>query len=427
MRNFLKSILIIFILAGLLSAKVKYNSDPTKVNKSHLDYLYKIIKVNGKEMGIIHIYCDFPSYKFVDAKGEGYACVDDAARAGIFYLEYFKKYNDQESLEKFNMLTRFIMYMQSGNGFFYNFIENDNSINKTYRTSIAEPNWWSWRALWLLMESYKYYKTENPERADIIFNSIKKCVKAIKKIIPEQKQTKIVDGVTIPDWLPSGSGADQSALLIISLSDYYNLTGDKKILEYIRSLAEGIMMMQIVDSNSPFYSAFLSWENTWHAWGNSQSFALLKAYKVTKDEKILQNALKELNNFYPFLLKNKYLSNFKLKKSGNHTEVLEKNKFPQIAYDIEPMVFALLEAYKITGKNIYAERAGEIAGWFRGNNPANVNMYNSESGIVYDGILNERNINKNSGAESTIETLLTLLKISETPAALNKYLNNNEK
>lgn len=425
MKIFLKSLLFIVILFNLSYTGCYNDSLTFKVNKSHLDYLYEEIKIDNNKMGIIHIYCDYPSYNYVDANGEGYACVDDAARAGLFYLDYFKTYKDTVSLIKFNMLTDFVLHMQDTNGFFYNFLEKDNSINKTYRTSLAEPNWWSWRALWILTESYKFYRTTNPVRASIILSSIENCVTALKKIIPYEKRVKVLDGIKIPGWLPEGSGADQSALLIISLTDYYQLTGDKTILNYIKSLADGIMLMQVNDPESSLNGAFLSWENTWHAWGNSQAYALLKAWQVTKDEKFKLSAMKELDMFYPYLLKNNFLSYFKLKKSGDKTEVTEVNKYSQIAYDFRPMVFALLEAYKITGKTKYAELVGEIANWFNGNNPANEKMYNSENGLVFDGITDEMNINKNSGAESTIEALWILLKVSQNPVSLNKFMENN--
>ncbi|MCB9249425.1 MAG: hypothetical protein H6613_13200 [Ignavibacteriales bacterium] len=47
--------------------------------------------------------------------------------------------------------------MQAENGYFYNFIWSDYTINKDFKTSVAEPNWWAWRALWALTESYPYY------------------------------------------------------------------------------------------------------------------------------------------------------------------------------------------------------------------------------------------------------------------------------
>jgi hypothetical protein len=426
MKNILKISFLTLLISYVLFANV--NDDTTsnfKVNKLHLDYLYQEISIDNKALGIIHIYCDYPSYKFVEARGEGYACVDDAARAGLFYLEYFKAYRDSSSLKKSDLLTNFVLYMQAQNGFFYNFLQSDNTINKTYRTSVAEPNWWSWRALWLLSESYKYYNNRDTSRAQILLNSINKCIKAIKRNIPGNLKTKVVDGVLLPEWLPAGSGADQSALLIIVLTDYYKFSGDKTILGYIRSLAKGIMMMQVKDESSNFNGAFLSWENTWHSWGNLQSYALLKSYQILKDEKVKASVLKELDLFFPYLLQSKFLSNFNLRMRGSNVDIFEKKKFPQIAYDIRPMVFALLEAFKKTGESKYAKLAGDMATWYLGNNPAKQVMYNVNNGIVFDGIIDEDNINMNSGAESTIETLWTLLKISQNKIAVEKLQKSN--
>ncbi len=47
-------------------------------------------------------------------------------------------------------------------------------------------------------------------------------------------------------------------------------------------------------------------------------------------------------------------------------------------------------------------------------------MYFPKTGICYDGINSKEEINKNSGAESTIEALLSLLEISKNPRAMNE-------
>jgi hypothetical protein len=77
--------------------------------------------------------------------------------------------------------------MQAENGFFYNFMWKDHSINKTFRTSVAEPNWWSWRALWVLMEDYKYFANSKTENILAFRQSIEKTIRAIKKNIPKEK------------------------------------------------------------------------------------------------------------------------------------------------------------------------------------------------------------------------------------------------
>ena len=79
---------------------------------------------------------------------------------------------------------------------------------------------------------------------------------------------------------------------------------------------------------------------------------------------------------------------------------------------------------KLLEKSIFAEQAGEIACWFFGNNSEGQVMYNPETGRCFDGITGTNDINKNSGAESTIEALLTLLAVEQYDAAnkiVHKY------
>jgi hypothetical protein len=419
-RLFHKTLILIPILL-LAFGKILYCQSDFIVNKSHLDYLYKEIVVDGKEMAIIHIYSNAPDYNYVGDDDEGYACVDDAARAAIFYLEYFKAYNDSSSLKKYYNLVEFLIYMQSENGYLYNFIWEDNSINKTFKTSIAEPNWWSWRALWALTEGYDLITTPENDRSTRVKKSISQIIENIKRNISHEKSEVTIEGIKLPDWLPFQFASDQAALLTIVLSNYYKVSGDNEILDYLNSLVQGIMMMQINDLKCEYNGAFLSWQNEWHGWGNSQAYALLKAYQVLKNEKLKTAALFELNNFYKRLSEIEYLSSFSVRKADCNFEIINSNKFSQIAYVIRPMVYALLEAYKITSDTSYAIQAGQIAKWFVGKNPAGEVMYNPHTGIIYDGIENENLINKNSGAESTIEGLLTLLKISKNQNALRSF------
>lgn len=417
----LNRILILIPVIFFLLSQISFCQSKFIVNKSHLDYLYKDIVVNGKQMAVIHIYSNAPDYKYVGDDDEGYACVDDVARAAIFYLEYFKAYNDSSSLYRYYNLVEFLLFMQAENGYFYNFIWDDNSINKTFKTSVAEPNWWSWRALWAMTEGYDLLITPENDRSTRVKKSISQIIENIKKNISNAKSEVTIEGIKLPDWLPFQYAADQAALLTIVLSNYYKINGDKEILDYLNFLVKGIMMMQVNDLKCEYNGAFLSWQNEWHGWGNSQAYSLLKAYQVLENEKLKTAALFELNNFYQRLLENGFLSSFSVSKTDCNFEIIKSKKFSQIAYNIRPMVYALLEAYKITLDTSYAIQAGKIANWFVGKNPAGEVMYNPNTGIFYDGIESENLINKNSGAESTIEGLLTLLKISQNQIALMSF------
>lgn len=418
----MKKLFVIFLI--IISIGCNSNAgEEFRINDSHLNYLYEEINVNGTEMAVIHIYSNYPDYKYVGDDDEGFACVDDAARAAIYYLRDGIINNNGDSIHKNKMLVNFLLYMQADNGYFYNFIWDDYSINKDFKTSIAEANWWSWRALWTLTESYNFYKENDKEFAKLIFASIEKIIEEIKKDIPLKYNHENIAGIKTPAWLPYKYAADQSAVLLLGLTEYYKQTNDEVIFNYIVKLCEGIIAMQVVDSKNEFNGAFLSWMNEWHAWGNSQSYALLKSYELLKDEKILSAALYELNNFYEHLISSGHLHSFSIKKENGNFIVIDKKKFSQIAYNIRPMVYAFMEAYKITGDEKYAVKAGKVARWFLGSNAAAAVMYNADTGIIFDGINSEPDINKNSGAESTIEALLSLQEIFQNETALKSLLN----
>ena len=284
------------------------------VNTSHLDYLYEEISVDGNDMAIIHIYSNAPDYKYIGDDDEGIACVDDGARAAVFYLYDWQVNNKEESIKKNKKLIEFILYMQAENGYFYNFIWDDYSINKDFRTSVAEPHWWSWRALWALTESYSYYKQNDPEFAVRMWNSVERIISSIKESIPTEYGYDNFSGLEIPNWLPQKYASDQSSVLLLGLIEYCKISKDEVILEYMRKLADGIMAMQINDDKSEYYGAFLSWQNSWHAWGSLQSYALLKCYPILKDEQLLTAVVKELDNFDIKIISENYLNSFTVEK-----------------------------------------------------------------------------------------------------------------
>lgn len=403
-----------FLIIPFMLLFVQCQAQTKLSNPNHLNHLYEEINVNGKEMGITHIYCDYPEYKWTGDDDEGVACIDDVARATLFYLK-------TGDLERAKKQLEFILYMQNENGWFYNFVWDDNSINKTHQNSVAEANWWTWRALVALIEGYPYFKELDRPFSEKILSSIQKTIKAMKKEFKYEKKTTDLDGFIRPTWLPHEFASDQASLIITALSKYYNIAPDDFALRIINDFSEGIMLMQEGDENNFPYYAFMSWENQWHAWGNTQSYALIKAYEITKNKKYLHSALKEIDNFYPYLLKRGFLNEFSIKKNNGETLLNDEKQFSQIAYGINSMVLGTLEAAKVTGDKKYSELAAAIATWFFGNNPAKAQMYFPKTGMGYDGIIGINDINKNSGAESTIEALLAIKAIEEDENA-NKAL-----
>ncbi len=400
--------------------------DTSLVNTSHLDYLFVPLTFpNGTNAAGVYIYAEAPDYRLTEAAGEGYTCVDDVSRAALVYLRSKKFSSDTATQSKAFKLITFLLEMQSPNGYFYNFLYTGNQINKYGTTSINNPEWWSWRALQTLTEGTSLVKTKNSQLADKMGQAVNNLVAALKtNMVNTPQTTKDVGGITVPQWLPAGSGTDQAALLILGLIPYCTNNNDAAMTAYIKKLADGIALMQQGDATHFPYGAFLSWENTWHAYGNDQAYALLKAGAFLNDPSLTAAALAELDNYYPWLLLNGLKSSFVVTKNGSGIQLSDDKSFEQIAYGIRPMVFAAAEAYRITGQDKYADIAGHLSAWFLGNNAANKNMYSLTTGRCYDGIQSSSSVNTNSGAESTIEALLTMEIVESYPAvktALNKY------
>jgi hypothetical protein len=83
------------------------STDRGDVNLSHLNFLVEDVEIAGQLMAITHIYSEYPRYEWVDASGEGIACVDDAARAALVYLTDYESTRDSASLDKARRLLNF--------------------------------------------------------------------------------------------------------------------------------------------------------------------------------------------------------------------------------------------------------------------------------------------------------------------------------
>lgn len=407
----IKRLIILFFTAGLWLSFYSCGQDGEKhadvpaINLDHFNHLYDDVKLPGNiQAGIVHIYSEYPDYSYEIEPNEGYTCVDDVARAMM--IDKIRHSSDPAIREKYNRMARFLLYMQADNGWFHNFIWHDLSINNTWRTSFAEPNWWSWRAFWALTN---YSGSESPLADSINMACSKIAENIFEAYLSQPKIMDTLKGVIVPTWLPLGTAGDQAALVIMGLEAYYqNVSKDERALKMIQKLADGILLTQKGDAKTFPFGAFMSWQNIWHAYGNLQAYAMLKAGELLNRDEYTESALREINNFYTWLIQENHYANFTISKQGDDFSVPEQNRFPQIAYGFRPMIWACMEAKRITGDEQYEEYAHRIAAWYSGNNAAGVQMYNQATGRCLDGIVSPTDVNKNSGAESTIEALLAL-------------------
>lgn len=406
--------LFYFLLLFVNCSKSETSSNVTpienKISLNHFNELYKEIDFKGKKSGMLYIYSEFPNYEPVIAPEEGISCVDDVARAIILLSEYIDVYgSDPVLIDKIKKMTEFVLNMQNENGYFNNFIFSDLSVNTTYITSVATLDWWSLRAL-LGLETACPYLNSDADLKTRVNQSISKLLLNIKRDLPlTNLQTLQFDNIETPTWLPKQYASDQASLLILGLLKNYERTSNSANIIMIDALAQGIIVMQKGNATQYPYGAFMSFKNVWHAYGNEQSYALLKAGIALNNNTYINAALKEINDFYPKQIQSGYSETFSIQAVGNNFSENSIAKFPQIAYGIRPMVSAAAEAYKYSKDVKHLLLTKTLGSWFTGSNAVNGKMYNEKTGVIYDGIVSPTEINKNSGAESTIEGLWALL------------------
>src|SRR5262249_592449 len=97
----------------------------------------------------------------------------------------------------------------------------------------------------------------------------------------------------------------------------------------------------------------------------------------------------------------------------------------QIAYGADVVLRNLLATAGATHRASFRQLAGIAASWYFGNNPpgppiydpppAGTAMYDPATGVTFDGVSATGDVNRNSGAESTIHGVLSMLALDAAP------------
>ncbi|MBN1542441.1 hypothetical protein JW992_09870 [candidate division KSB1 bacterium] len=400
-----KSIAILLGLTALLSCSV---DPPVRVNIAHLLHLCETVGIDGEAVTLVRIYSDAPDYDWVEAPGEGIACVDDVARAAVVLMRAAETGTANVEDVLLRQLLRFVVRMQTEDGEFYNFIFADQRINRDGKTSVKSFSFWAARGYWALGHGYRYYLERDSDFAAELRRAFDRCLIPLAQLDERFGQMETIDGRLYPRWLIHGSAADATSEFLLGLAQVLAVDPDSHLLHHARRLAHGLVAMQVQEPQR-LQGAFLSWPGIWHAWGNAQIQALAALHPILQDSLVLE-AARAGADFRARLMISGPLSHIPLDGSKAQT-------YPMIAYDIRTAALGFLQLYRAVGDEKYAVLAGLAASALTGANPAKEPLYQPESGRIYDGI-DAGGINRNSGAESTIEGLYTLVEIAPIPQAL---------
>ena len=383
------------------------------VNPAHLDFLTEPIEVDGRAMAIVHIYSEAPAYRWVDASGEGISAVDDIARAALVYLELARRTGDGAAQERARLLLETVMYLQLDDGRYYNFLrDRSGTINTDGPTSYADWGWWAARGQLALAHGYASFRDVDPQFADRLRDAYERGQAALQTALIEAGgQETSLHGVRQPAGLLKG-GTDLSSVALLGLSAWQEVDPNPTTRQLAFGLGQAVAESRAGDSLTyPFGLRPSTSSSTafWHAWGANTVEALARAGTVFEREDWVRAAQAEAEEWYGRLL-----TGGMLREIG----VLPR-RYDQIAYGQSPVVLGYAALSEATGDERYLRLAGLAAAWFMGDNAAQTPMYEQATGRGLDGLhgSNALRINRNAGAESTIEALLALLAVADDPVA----------
>jgi hypothetical protein len=386
------------------------------INLTHLQRLTEVIMWDERPVALVHIYSEAPDYNWVDASGEGLAAVDDVARAAVVYLLYYERTGDEQALELARACLNFVLRLQAEDGEYYNFVtDRAGAVNEQGSTSYKSWGWWAARGQWALAVGYRVFRDRDPDYAAELQAAYLRGEEALRRAVGPVGAYTDLHGIRIPAWL-LGGGSDLTAMAVLGLAEYYRAEPNSETRHLLANLANGLANYQIGEEGEyPFAAHPSSAGSTalWHAWGSHQVHALALAGQLLKREDWVESARRAADTFFVRLLATDLINDM----------APLPNRRGQIAYGTEVMTAGFWALYQATGEEQYARYAGLAAAWLFGNNMAGVAMYEPETGRTFDGIDGPTpfRVNRNSGAESTIEALYTLLLVADDPL-VSQYL-----
>ena len=345
---------------------------------------------------------------------------DDVARAAVVYLRDWQVNARTSSRDTAYELLRSVAYFQTTSGPNAGqsvlWMQPDGTLNPSAKPvelpdpSDSGPSYWQARTLWAYGEGYAAFRHTDPAFARFLQQRLRLSLATLdREVLSRYGDQVVADGDRLPGWLII-NGADVSAEAVLGLSAYVeSAPGDRRARRILSQLAEGIAAMAAGDAQSWPYGAVLPWAESrsmWHAWASQTSAALARSYAVLHRPALLRPAVREAVSFDTTLLTAGGPDNAWYPTPVDQT---------QIAYGADSRVQSLLATADAGRLPALRSLAGMTAAWFFGANRAGAVMYDAATGVTFDGLATDGTVNRNSGAESAIHGLLTMLALDAHP------------
>jgi multiple sugar transport system substrate-binding protein len=387
---------------GVPPAPIPPAARPIQLRLDHLRHLGFDVTVAGRPARAVALYAEAPDYRPVGSPArdgfEGLAAVDDAARAAVVYLRDFERTAHSASRQEALGLLGFVTAMEQGDGEFLNFVHEDGTPNRAAPTSRKSFSYWAARALWAMGEAVRVLEPDDPD-VEALSPTLERT---LARLAREVEAGRLVGGSTT---------ATAEALLGLLALQQVEPTPERADLA--GRTAELLLPLARGGADTAPWSAHIDpAEGLWHAWGARSVQALAQAGHDLGRPDLVAAAQREADALWV-----RFLLAGQVPATVSPDGAVEP--FPQIAYGLSPVVEGYLALAEATGERRYAILAGLTAGWFLGANRPQVAMYDGASGRTFDGLRgpSPEEVNRNSGAESTIEALLALGAVGGHPEA----------
>jgi glycosyltransferase involved in cell wall biosynthesis len=308
--------------------------------------------------------------------------LDDNARALIVSCMHYKLFGDAKSMAYINTYFSFIKRCILPSGSFLNYMDTEfRFTEQNYATNLEDSNGRALWALGYLISMKEILPEEMVADACVLFN--KAMVRAEK-----MHSTRAM------------------AFVVKGLNFYYSAFSEPDLLNLIKTLAKRLERMYEHESG-----------NNWNWFESSLTYAnsilpdaMLHAWQVTKEPLYREIAINSLD----FLISKTFgddgiavVSNRGWMQKGKIY-----NRFGEQPIDVAYTVMTLSAFYEEFNNPFYRDKMSIAFNWFLGRNQLHQIVYNPATGGCYDG-LEEKNVNINQGAESTVSYLMARLTMEQ--------------
>ncbi|MDN5296127.1 MAG: hypothetical protein PWQ71_233 [Bacteroidota bacterium] len=345
-----------------------------------MDYIQRLTD----DTGIVqHAKYGIPNLK------EGY-CVDDNSRALLMTTMAYRQTKDRETLSLMPVYLSFIHYMQLPDGNFRNFL----SFSRHYLDEKGSEDSFG-RTVW----SLGYLLRFPPNDA---FRQIGR--EMFLRTVPYFEKLQSIRG---------------AANTVIGIYHYLKVTSDEK--EMVMHMTR--LSSLIADSYKKYRTDDWNWFEDVLTYDNAViPLALFSAYEITENHewfdiameatRFLESLTMKADHFAPIGNKGWY------RKDGIVPE------YAQQSVDVMAMILLYHQLFRLTKESEYLEKMFKCYLWFLGENSLRLPLFDHETKGCCDG-LEQKGVNRNQGAESTLAYWISHLTILAVQDDLARMQNSN--